>query len=93
MKNFQSEVVTLITNVGEIVGLLKSYDDNTVTVINPRLFIQSEQGTGFLPTIGVTAEREPEELVFQLGSILTVIKTFDEVAKAWQQSVSGIVLT
>ena len=93
MKNFQSEVVTLITNVGEIVGRLKSYDDNTVTVINPRLFIQSEQGTGFLPTIGITAEREPEELVFQLGSILTVIKTFDEVAKAWQQSVSGIVLT
>ena len=92
MKNFQSEVVTLITNVGEIVGRLKSYDDNTVTVINPRLFIQSEQGTGFLPTIGVTAEREPEELVFQRNSILTVIKTFDEVAKAWQQSVSGIVL-
>jgi len=93
MKNFQSEVVTLITNVGEIVGRLKSYDDNTVTVINPRLFIQSEQGTGFLPTIGITAEREPEELVFQRNSILTVIKTFDDVAKAWQQSVSGIVLT
>lgn len=92
MKALQSEVVTIITTVGEIVGRLKSYDDNTITLINPRLFVQSEQGVGFLPTIGMTSEREPEELQFQRSAIVTVIKTFDEVQKAWQQTVSGIVL-
>lgn len=92
MKKLQSEVVTLITNMGEIIGRLKTYDDDGVTLINPRLFVNSQEGMGFMPSLSMTSEPQPEEAVFNKTAIITVLKTQEDVEKAWRQAVSGIIV-
>mgnify|MGYP000205535453 CR=1 FL=1 len=92
LNDFYGDVVTLVTLQGDIVGRVQKSDDTTVTLKNPRLFIQSKEGAGFVPGVSVTCQQNIEEATFNFSSILTVVQPVDEIVKSWQQMTSGIIL-
>lgn len=87
-----SDVVTLVTAGGEMVGRLKEETDTGVTLESPRAFVQTEKGVGFAPSVCLTGEREPKEVTFGRGGVILMCKTSEEVEKMWLQSTTGIVL-
>ena len=87
-----SDVVTLVTAGGEMVGRLKEENDAGVTLESPRAFVQTEKGVGFAPSVCLTGVREPEEITFGRGGVILMCKTSDEVEKMWLQSTTGLVV-
>ena len=87
-----NDVVTLITVTGEIIGRVKESDSETITLTDPRLFVQQEGGAGFAPGISMTGEANPAELTLNKGVILAVIPTHPDLVKGWSAATSGIVL-
>ena len=93
MKVTQGEVVTVVTMMGEIIGKVTENTKDSITLEKPRLFVPGESGKGgFAPGVCMTGEGEPEELEFQLGSVLTVTKTHADIAKGYTEMTTGIAL-
>lgn len=87
-----SEVVTLVTAGGEMVGRLVSETDRGFTLKDPRAFVQTKEGVGFAPSVCLTGIREPDEITFNRTSVILMCKTSEEVEKMWLQTTTGIVL-
>lgn len=87
-----NDVVTLITVTGEIIGRVKESDSETITLTDPRLFVQQEGGAGFAPGVCMTGAGNPAELVFRQNQILSVVPTHEDLIKGWCAATSGIVL-
>lgn len=93
MKATQGEVVTVVTMMGEIIGKVTENAKDSITLEKPRLFVPGDSGKGgFAPGVCMTGEGEPEELEFQLGSVLTVTKTHADIAKGYTEMTTGIAL-
>jgi hypothetical protein len=84
------EIVTIITIVGEYIGELVEHSNNSVVLRKPRMFVQSEQKMGFAPGVCMTGDAEPDFVEF--NSYVFLIKTQNEIAKAYKSAVSGIIL-
>jgi hypothetical protein len=87
-----SDVVTLVTAGGEMVGRLKDMDDLVITLERPRAFVQTEKGVGFAPSVCLTGVREPEEIAFNRAAIILMCDTAEEVSKMWLQATTGLVV-
>ena len=89
-----SDVVTLMTITGEVVGRLKEETDSYYELENPRNFIHTEEGAGYAPGISVTGinGKELTSAKFNKSAVLTMIKSDEGAKKAWQQVTSGIIL-
>ena len=87
------DVVTLVTVMGEIIGRVKDYDSETITLTEPRLFVQQDDGAGFAPGVCLTGEGKHKELVFRHNQVLVVVPTHPDLIKGWTQATSGIVLS
>lgn len=89
-----NDIVTLVTHVGEIVGRVKTEDEFKIEMESPRLFIPGGEGsgTGFANGICMTGEPSPARANFYKGSIVSVTNTHPELARAWQEATSGIII-
>lgn len=87
----KGDVITVISMVGEFVGKATGTNqDGTITLEDPRMLIQTEQGMGFAQGICVTGKSNPSEVTFQ--QYVFVTETNQEIEKAYRQAVSGLVL-
>lgn len=85
-------VVTVVSMLGEVVGRLKEETETSVTLTDPRLFVQQDQGAGFAPGVCMTGEKDPSEITFNKSVVLTVLLTHDDLAKGWTSAITGIIL-
>ena len=85
------DVVTLVTPVGEFVGRYEGEDSEGIKLGVPRMLIQNQQGMGFAPGVSMTGKQEPESVTFR--NVVFITDTQQEIAKAYQTSVSKIMLT
>lgn len=85
----KGDVVTVVTLAGEMVGKFESKDDG-ITLTDPRMLIQNEQGMGFAHGVCVTGENNPTTITFQ--NYVFATPTNSEIEKAYRQAVSGLVL-
>lgn len=93
MEKLHGEVVTLLTVAGEIVGRLKSTEGDTIIIEDPRLIMQSSETTmGFAPGYCMSGEVKPTEGVFFKGTLVSILKTSDDISKEWVRHTSGIIL-
>lgn len=83
------DIVTVLTLSGEFVGRLKSDDGTNVTVEDPRMLVQTQEGMGFAQGVAVTAELNCKEITFR--TVVFVTKTNAEIESAWRQQVTGII--
>lgn len=88
----KSDVVTLVTHVGEIVGRYDSETEDAIKLIDPRLFVNQQDGAGLAPGICMTGVMNPTSATFFKGSIVSIVETAPEIEKSWVQAVSGIAL-
>ena len=89
MKN--NEVVTVVTVSGEYVGRLESINSNgVVTLKDPRMLINGDQGIGFARGVCMTSKENPENISFQQYVLCT--PTNDDFSAAWTQATSGVKL-
>ena len=87
-----SEVVTLVTAGGEMVGRLKEEDDTTITLESPRAFVQTEQGVGFAPSVCLTGVRNPDSITYNRAAVILMCDTEEQVSKMWLQATTGLVV-
>lgn len=87
-----SDVVTLVTAGGEMVGRLKEDNDMGITLESPRAFVQTEKGVGFAPSVCLTGEREPKEITFNRSGVILMCNSSEEVSKMWLQATTGLVV-
>jgi len=89
--HLESEVVSVVTSNGDIVGKLKQATDSMVILEDPRGFVQTQDGVGFAPSVSIGCDHELPEVTFNMAMVLTITKTHEEIEKAWRQQTSGIV--
>lgn len=90
LSKLTGEVVTAVTNIGEIIGRLKTFDDDVIVIENPRVFLAQGEQAGLAPTIAGTAEHEPGTAFFNHEWVATVVKASDQIVEHWRQVTSGI---
>ena len=86
----KGDVVSVITLAGEFVGKYDTSGSGTITLEDPRMLIQNEQGMGFANGIAVTGESNPKEVTF--AQYVFVTPTNADIEKAYRQATSGLVL-
>ena len=91
-ESYINEVVTVLSNTGEIVGRLEKVGERYLTLKEPRLFVMGEQGTGFAQGISLTSQMNPPSADIQMSSVITVLPSNQEVQEGWMQQTSGIVM-
>ena len=95
-KGYEGEVVTLLTTIGEVIGKLTeertSGSETCLIVESPRMFVQTQDGMGFAPGIGMTGKPEPKTASFNLAHVITVTEPHPSVVDSWREMVSGLVV-
>jgi hypothetical protein len=86
----ENEIVTVLTTNAEYVGRFATSENGHITLKDPRFVSVTEQGLGFANTIALTSEINPKSVTLMNVSFVT--KTNDDVAAAYRQHTSGIVL-
>ena len=84
------DVVTVVTMAGEYIGKLKEVTDDFVSLDDPRMLVQTQEGMGFAHGLCVTGEKDPKEVTFKNYVLCT--PTNQQVKDAWRTAVTGIVL-
>lgn len=86
-----NDVVTVVTVSGEYVGRLaesRQDADGIITLKDPRMLINGEQGLGFARGVCMTSEENPDDVIFQQYVLCT--KTNKAFADAWTEATSGV---
>jgi len=86
----KGDIVTVVTISGEYVGILDSFEDNTVVLNKPRMIVQTEGGMGFAHGVAVTGEENPETVTFL--NVVYVVPTNEKVKKAHTEATTSIQL-
>lgn len=85
------DTVTVLTLVGEFVGKVVDYKDSYIELQDPRMIVTGEEGgMGFAQGIAMTGTPEPKLATFK--DYVLVTETLTEVADAYREHTSGIVL-
>jgi len=83
------DIVTVLTVAGEFVGKLSGQINDKISLSDPRMLVQTQQGMGFARGVCVTGEENPTEVEFM--NVVFVTKTNSEVESAWRQATSGLI--
>lgn len=86
------EVISVVTAAGEFVGKFSDESPSRLTIDDPRMVIQTQEGMGFARGVAVTGVENPPSMSFFTGGIVFVTSTNDEVTKAYRQAVSGLIV-
>jgi hypothetical protein len=86
----KGDVVSVVSMAGEYVGKYDTSGDGTITLTDPRMLVQNEQGMGFAAGICVTGKRDPDVVTFAQYVFVTPVN--DDIEKAYRSAVSGLVL-
>lgn len=85
------DIVSVVTISGEYVGSVVSSTESSVVLKNPRMILQTQDGSmGFAKGIAVTGEENPTEV--EIRSIVFVTPSNDKIQDAWKQA-TGAILT
>lgn len=87
----KNDVITVITVAGEYVGKFVSEDPSRLTIADPKMLVNGEQGMGFGNGVCVTGEADPADMTFYIGGLVFVAKTSDAVVKAYREATSGLI--
>lgn len=86
----ENEIVTVVSVLGEVVGRLKSMNDNELVIEDARMFVQTQEGAGFAPGICLTGD-STKEVTVNRSAVFAVVKANEQASAAWRQQTSGII--
>jgi hypothetical protein len=88
----KGEVISVVTAAGEFVGKFSDESPARLTIDDPRMVIQTQEGMGFARGVCVTGKENPTVMSFYSGGIVFTAQSNDEIEKAYFQAVSGLIL-
>lgn len=88
----KGDVISVITAAGEFVGKFEDEGNSRLTLKDPRMVIQTQEGMGFARGVCVTGEENPTEMAFYTGGIVFTAPSNDSIQKAYREAVSGLIL-
>lgn len=86
----KGDIVSVISMAGEFVGKYDTSGDGTITLEDPRMLVQNQEGMGFASGIAVTGKMNPTMVTF--NQYVFVTETNEDIEKAYRGAVSGLVL-
>lgn len=92
MKFDKEDVVAVMCNSGEFVGRFIELGTSFVSLRNPRMIVQTQDGVGFAHGICITGEADVGRVDIFRESVSFVTKANTEVEKAYVQATSGIII-
>lgn len=92
MEYSKNEVITVITVAGEYIGKFVDEGASKLTIADPKMLVNGEQGMGFGNGVCVTGEKDPSSMTFYVGGLVFVAKTSKEVVKAYHEATSGLIV-
>ena len=85
-----TDVKTILTPFGEIIGRITEETADKLVVSNPRLFMVQGDKAGFLPGICQSGNMNPDSI--ELNEWMCVMDTRSDISDSYIQAVSGIVM-
>ena len=92
MQYKKNDVITVITVAGEYIGKFVEESASTLTISDPKMLVNGEQGMGFGSGVCVTGEKDPSDMTFYIGGLVFVAKTSEAVVKAYREATSGLIV-
>jgi len=88
----KNEVVSVVTLAGEIIGKYVKETTKDLTIEDPRLLSQNEQGLILIPSLCMTGQPNLSEVSIPKSSVVLMVPTVEEVEKEYRANTSGIVI-
>jgi len=84
------DIVSLVTLSGEYVGQITDLNTTSVSLKDPRMILQSQDGQmGFAKGIAVTGEENPKEVEFR--NIVFMTPSNEGIQNAWKDATGQII--
>jgi len=86
----KGDIVTVFSLAGEIVGKYINGKDGEISLEDPRVLMQNEQGLGFAKGVCVSGQLQTRKIT--ISNYVFITPTNEEFQKAYVQAVSGLVI-
>ena len=87
----KGDVITVFSPAGEIVGKYVKEESGSITLEEPRLLMQNEQGSlGFAKGVCVSGQLKPQSLT--INNYIFVTPSNDEFEKAYRRAITGLLV-
>ena len=88
----KNDIVSVMTAYGEYVGKYDSNCDLVVTLKDPRMIVQTEQGMGFAHGICATGKENPTSVDIQMSQVVFVTEVNSQIEKEYRKVTSGLIV-
>lgn len=88
----KNDVVSVMTAYGEYVGKFEQETETAVTLKDPRMIVQTEQGMGFAHGICATGKPDVLSVDIKIGQVLFVTEVNEQIEKEYRKAVSGLIV-
>ena len=88
----KNDVVSVMTAYGEYVGKYDAKSDQVVTLKDPRMIVQTEQGMGFAHGICATGKENPTTVDIQMAQVLFITEVNAQIEKEYRKVTSGLIV-
>lgn len=88
----KNDVVSVMTAYGEYVGKFVQQGTSVVTLSDPRMIVQTEQGMGFAHGICATGKENPTSVDIQMSQVVFVTEVNSQIEKEYRKVTSGLIV-
>ena len=88
----KNDVVSVMTAYGEYVGKYVQQGTSVVTLSDPRMIVQTEQGMGFAHGICATGKENPTSVDIQMSQVVFVTEVNSQIEKEYRKVTSGLIV-
>jgi len=88
----KNDIVSVMTAYGEYIGKFESTDDAVVTLKDPRMIVQTEQGMGFAHGICATGKPDVLSVDIRLSQVVFITEVNENIEKEYRKVTSGLIV-
>jgi len=88
----KNDIVSVMTAYGEYVGKFHEQGSSKVTLKDPRMIVQTEQGMGFAHGICATGKPDPLSVDIQMAQVVFITDVNESIEKEYRKATSGLIV-
>jgi len=88
----KNDVVSVMTAYGEYVGKFVKQGTSTVSLSDPRMIVQTEQGMGFAHGICATGKPDVLSVDIQMSQVVFITEVNENIEKEYRKATSGLIV-
>ena len=88
----KNDIVSVMTAYGEYVGKYVQQGTSVVTLSDPRMIVQTEQGMGFAHGICATGKENPTSVDIHMPQVVFITEVNEQIEKEYRRVTSGLIV-